>query len=211
VTDWRLAGRYVEACNCEAICPCRSVNGRGGGRAQYQLCQFALAWTVDRGHFGRLEMSGLHSVMAGYWDEDEPGVPWRVRLYVDDRADEPRQRALADVFLGRAGGTPARNYTRAIKEVYGVRPARIEVVHDSGVQRISVGDTVNVLARSPYVSDASVSCGIPGHDRPGAELVHETLKVEDDPLSFEFHGRCGFAATFDYRAEPGARGRDTAR
>jgi hypothetical protein len=46
--------------------------------------------------------------------------------------------------------------------------------------------------------EASVSCGIPGHDHRGGELVHETLKVEDDPLSFEFRGRCGFAAHFDY-------------
>lgn len=200
MTDWRLTGRYVEACNCEAICPCRSVGGRGGSRAHYQLCQFAVAWTVDSGHFGDLDMAGLNVVMAGYWDEDEPGVPWRVRLYVDDRADEPRQAALADVFLGRAGGTPARNYTRAIKELYGVRPAQIEVAHERGRQRIRVGDAVTVAARSPFTSEESVSCGIPGHDQPGEELVHETLKVEDDPLSFEFSGRCGFATRFDYHA-----------
>jgi hypothetical protein len=42
-----------------------------------------------------------------------------------------------------------------------------------------------------------VSCGIPGHEHPGEELVHETLKVDDDPLSFEFRGRFGFAASFD--------------
>jgi hypothetical protein len=198
VTGWRLTGRYVEACNCEAICPCRSVGGRAGGRAQYQLCQFALAWTVETGHFGELDMAGLQVVMAGYWDEDEPGVPWRVRLYVDARADSRRQAALADVFLGGAGGTPARNYTAAIKEVYGVQPARIEVVHERGRQRIRVGEAVTVLARAPFISEASVSCGIPGHDHPGEELVQETLKVEDPPLSFEFRGRCGFAANFDY-------------
>lgn len=200
VTDWRLTGRYVEACNCEAICPCRKTGDRDGSRAQYQLCQFALAWTVDSGHFGDLDMAGLQAVMAGYWDEDEPGVPWRVQLYVDERADEAQRSALADVFLGRAGGTPTRNYTPAIKEVYGVRPVGIEVVHARGSQQIRVGDAVKVLARAPFPSEASVSCGIPGHDRPGEELVHETLKVEDGPLSFEFHGRCGFAATFDYRS-----------
>jgi hypothetical protein len=198
--DWHLTGRYVEACNCEAICPCRSVGGRDGSRAQYQLCQFSVAWTVDSGHFGELDMAGLNVVMAGYWDEEEPGVPWRVRLYVDDRADEPRQAALADVFLGRAGGTPMRNYTRAIKEVYGVRAAHIEVAHERGSQRIRVDDAVAVVARSPFASQESVSCGVPGHDQPGEELVHETLKVEDDPLSFEFSGRCGFATRFDYHA-----------
>jgi hypothetical protein len=201
VRDWRLTGHYLEACNCEAICPCRSVGGRDGGHAQFQLCQFALAWTVDTGHFGELDMAGLQAVMAGYWDEDEPGVPWRVRLYVDARADAPRQAALADVLLGRAGGTPARNYTAAIKEVYGVGPARIEVIHERGRQGIRVDHVVTVVARAPFMSEASVSCGIPGHDHPGEELVHETLAVDDDPLTFEFRGRCGFAASFDYKSE----------
>jgi hypothetical protein len=200
VTDWRLTGRYVEACNCEAICPCRSVGGRDGGRAQYRLCQFALAWTIDSGHFNDLNMAGLLTVMAGYWDEDEPGAPWRVQHSVDERADEQRRAALADVFLGRAGGTPTRNYTPAIKEVYGIRPAHIDVVHKRGRQKIRVDEAITVLASAPFMSDASVSCGIPGHDRPGAELVHQTLKVEDGPLNFEFHGRCGFATTFDYRS-----------
>ena len=198
---WRVTGRYVEACNCEAICPCRSIGGRRRSRAQYQLCQFAIAWTVDQGHFGDIELAGLNAVMAGYWDEDEPGVPWRVRLYVDQRADDAGQTALAEIFLGRAGGTPSRNYTPAIKEVYGVRPAEIAVTHERGRQQILAGDAVLVAARTPFGSDEIVSCGIPGHDRPGEELVHEILKVEDDPLTFEFHGRCGFATTFDYRSD----------
>ena len=198
--DWRLTGRYVEACNCEAICPCRQVGGRNGSRAHYQLCQFALAWTIDSGHFGDLDLAGLQTVMAGYWDEDEAGAPWHVRLYVDARADEPRRAALADIFLGRVGGTPTRNYTPAIREVYGVRPAHIEVAHERGLQRIRVGEEVTVLARATFASNEGVTCGIPGHDQPGEELEHETLKVEDGPLHFEFHGRCGFAAKFDYRA-----------
>jgi hypothetical protein len=200
VIGWRVSGRYVEACNCEAVCPCRSVGGRDGSRAQFQLCQFALAWTIDDGQFGELDLSGLQAVMAGYWDEDEPGAPWRVRLYVDERADEPARTALADLFLGRAGGTPARNYAPAIKEVYGVRAARIEVVHDRGGQEIRVDDAVTVLARAPFPAVEDVTCGIPGHDQPGEEQVQETLKVEDDPLHFEFHGRCGFASRFEYRS-----------
>ena len=200
MTGWRLTGPYLEACNCEAICPCRSIGGRDGVRAQYQLCQFAIAWTVSSGHFGELDMAGLQAVMAGYWDEDEPGLPWRVQLYVDDRAGPEQQAALADVFLGRAGGTPTRNYTPAIKEVFGIREAHIEVIHERGSQQIKVGDAVNVAARAPFPGDATVSCGIPGHDRLGQELVHETLKVADGQLDFEFHGRCGFASTFDYNS-----------
>jgi hypothetical protein len=200
VTGWRLSGRYVEACSCEAICPCRQVGGRSGSRSQFQLCQFALAWTIESGHCDEVDLGGLQAVMAGYWDEDEPGVPWRVRLYVDERGDEAQRAALADIFLGRLGGTPAAQYTPAIKEVYGVSAAGIDVVHDRGRQQIRVGEVVSVIARGPFPSDEAVTCGIPGHDQAGEELLHETMKVHDAPLDFEFHGRCGFASRFDYHA-----------
>jgi hypothetical protein len=198
MTGWRAAGPYVEACSCDAICPCRSVGGRGGTRATYQLCQFAIAWTVREGHFSSLDLSGLAVVMAGYWDEDETGIPWRVVLYVDSRADEAQSNALADVFLGRAGGTPSSNYAGAIREVLGVRRARIDIDHAPGKQAIRVGDAVTVRARAPFPSSETVACGVPGLDRPGVELVHDVMRVADPALDFEFHGRCGFATDFDY-------------
>ncbi|HEY8635222.1 MAG TPA: DUF1326 domain-containing protein [Candidatus Dormibacteraeota bacterium] len=198
ITGWRVSGPYVEACNCEAICPCRIVGGRDGSRAQYQLCQFVLAWTIATGRFEELDLTGFSVVMAGYWDEDEKGTPWRVELYVDGHASKAQAKALADIFLGRVGGTPARNYAGAISEVLGVNQAELEVIHDKGRQEIRVGDAVHVRALAPYPSAEAVSCGIPGHDRGGEELVHQFLRVADPRLLFEFQGRCGFATTFDY-------------
>ena len=198
---WRVSGPYVEACNCEAICPCRSVGGREGGRATYQLCQFVIAWTINEGWFDDLDLSGHSVVMAGYWDEDEKGAPWRVELYLDQSANRAQAKALAEIFLGRAGGTPARNYALAIREVLGVTEAALEVVHVEGRQEIRVGDSIHVRARGVHPSAEAVTCGVPGHDRPGEELVHEVMKVSDPRLQFEFHGRCGFAATFDYAAD----------
>jgi hypothetical protein len=195
---WRVAGPYVEACNCEAICPCRSVGGRQGRRATYQLCQFAIAWTVERGYFASLDLSGLGVVMAGYWDEDETGVPWRVVLFVDARATEDQSAALADIFLGRAGGTPLKNFAAAIRDVLGVRRADIVIDHARGRQKIRAGDAVEVRARQPFPSAETVACGVPGLDRPGEELVHDLMRVTDPSLDFEFHGRCGFATDFDY-------------
>ena len=139
--------------------------------------------------------------MAGYWDEDEKGAPWRVELYLDQQANQTQAKALADIFLGRVGGTPARNYAGAITEVLSVAQAELEVVHDRGRQEIRAGDAVSVRALSTYPSTEAVSCGIPGHDRPGDELVHQLLRVSDPRLQFEFHGRCGFATTFDYTGD----------
>jgi len=58
-TDWRVRGSYFEACNCEAICPCRSVGGRPGGPSSFGECFGGLSWHVLDGHADGLDLSDL--------------------------------------------------------------------------------------------------------------------------------------------------------
>jgi hypothetical protein len=44
---WEIAGTYLEACNCDPICPCRAVNGKAGGRSTYGVCMGALSWQIE--------------------------------------------------------------------------------------------------------------------------------------------------------------------
>ena len=62
VADWHVRGSYFEACNCEAICPCRSVGGRPGGPSSFGECFGALSWHIHDGHADGLDLSGLHAV-----------------------------------------------------------------------------------------------------------------------------------------------------
>ena len=63
------------------------------------------------------------------------------------------------------------------------------------------GDFVTVRATEVVPSELPVSCGIPGHDHPGEELRAEVMRVEDDAMGWEVHGRCGFASDFDYASD----------
>jgi hypothetical protein len=200
--DWRVAGSYFEACNCDAICPCR----RQGGQklttgSTYGVCDFALSWQILDGRAGALGLSGLSVVLAGVYRDDEAGKPWRVSLYVDERADAAQREALSGIFLGRWGGTPARNFARSITDVYAVRPAKIELDHRRTHWFMRAEDFVVVRATEPVPSALAVSCGIPGHDHPGEEVCAELMRVADGPLQFEFTGRCGFASDFEYAAD----------
>jgi hypothetical protein len=200
--EWRVAGSYFEACNCEAICPCR----RQGGQklttgASYGVCDFALSWGIAEGHSGDVDLSGLSVVLAGSYRDDETGKPWRVSLYVDDRANTAQHEALAQIFLGRSAGTALRNFAAAIGEVYAIRPAKIELEHTPRKWFMRASDYVVVRATRPVASDLAVSCGIPGHDHPGEEVVADLMKVDDGPLRWEVAGRCGFATDFDYRSD----------
>ncbi len=98
-----MAGSYFEACNCDAICPCRTVGGRRGGRSTHGICQFALSWLIDKGTADDVSLKDLAVVMAGWYDDDEPSSPWRVSLYIDDRADDAQYESLTAIFLGRGG------------------------------------------------------------------------------------------------------------
>jgi hypothetical protein len=196
---WRVAGSYFEACNCEAICPCRTIGGRPGGRSTEGVCQFVLSWHIVDGHAGEVDLSGLDVVMAGYYDDDEADSPWRVALFVDERSDEHQAEWLRRVFVGEAGGGTMANYAGAIGTVSSVRRARITLDHRSGEWSIDVGPYVDVRASREVDSDEPVACGIPGLDHPGREVVADLMRVDEAPLNWETVGRCGFATDFDYR------------
>jgi hypothetical protein len=200
-TDWRIRGSYFEACNCEAICPCRRVGGRESGRSTFGECYGALSWHVVEGHAGGLALSDLRCVLSiRFLDNVIPSTPWEVVLYVDERADQGQRGALADIILGRAGGTVAQTYGPAIGDVHAIRSARIELEHVAPRKRIDVVGYVVVEAEQEASEFGAVSCGIPGHDHPGIELHGDKLRSLDPALRWEVRGRrnAAFATDFDY-------------
>ena len=202
--DWHVAGSYFEGCNCEAICPCRSVHGRPGGPSTYGVCYGAVSWDVQHGHAGELDLSDRRVVLSiRYFDNVQPSTPWEVVLYVDHRADEAQTQALADIFLGRAGGTVAAQYGPAIGEVHAVRPARITLEHREPRKRIDVVGYLTVEAEGSASIDGDVRCGIPGFDHPGTELYADVVRSTDPALRWEVTGRrkASFATDFDYRSD----------
>src|SRR6266542_837657 len=52
MTNWAISGDYLESCDCEAICPCRRIGGRAGGRSTYGICLGALSWAIEDGQRG---------------------------------------------------------------------------------------------------------------------------------------------------------------
>jgi hypothetical protein len=200
---WELSGTTLESCNCEAICPCRRIGGRPGGRSTTGLCLGALSWVIDQGRAGDVDLSGLGVVMAIRYHDDEPGSPWSFYLYLDDRGDDVQRDALTEIFLGRLGGTPLKQFPWAFKasDLLGVRAVPIEIDHTRGRGWFRAGDRVTVRIREPVPGQELVTCVIPGHHQPGRELYADTLAVDDAPFDFEFSGRCGYESRFAYSSE----------
>jgi len=199
-TAWEIRGSYFESCNCDPICPCRTVDGVSGGRSTHGICTGVLSWLIEEGSAGDTDLAGLTVALAIRYDDDEPGSPWSWILYLDDRASEEQQDALEGIFSGRLGGDALTHFPWAWKasELLAVHRVAIEVDHTRRRQWLRIRDHVTVRIRDRYLGKEAVTCVIPGHDRSGEELVADELLVNDAPLAFFYSGTCGYGATFAY-------------
>jgi len=200
---WHISGTYLEACNCEAICPCRRIGGRQGGRSTYGVCLGSLSWQIEEGDAGGIELAGMRAVLANRYDDDEEDSPWSYVLYVDERADERQREVLEAIFTGQLGGTPELQFPWVWKPsmLLAVRHVAIDIDHTPGRGWFRAGGQVSVRVREPVQRQEPVTCVIPGYDRSGREVVADLLSVEDGPLEFEITLKCGYEATFDYSSE----------
>jgi hypothetical protein len=198
--SWRIRGTYFESCNCDAICPCRRIDGVAGGRSTHGVCMGVLSWLIESGEADGVDVSGVPVALACRYDDDEPGSPWNWVLYLDAAASAEQRDALEGIFTGRLGGDSERHFPWAWKEsnLLAVRPVSIEVDHTRRRQLLRVRDHVSVRIRDRYAGEQTVSCVIPGHDRAGEELIADELVVTDEELAFEYRGVCGYGSTFDY-------------
>jgi hypothetical protein len=167
------------------------------------VCLGSLSWQIEAGYAGDVHLAGMRAVLANRYDDDEPGSPWSIVLYVDERGDERQREALEAIFLGRLRGTPERQFPWVWKNsnLIAVRPVAIEIDHTPGRGWFRAGSQVSVRVRKPVPRQETVTCVIPGHDRSGREVVADELFVDDDPLEFEVFGMCGYEATFEYSSD----------
>lgn len=133
---YRLEGRMLEACSCEAICPCWVGQDPDGGR-----CRGTIAWHFDKGEIDGLDVSGL-TVAVGV---DIPGNAlqgnWRAVIFVDDKASSEQEQALLEVYTGKKGG-PVADLVQLVGEVVGVERAPITFQIEKGNGRMEIGSSV---------------------------------------------------------------------
>jgi hypothetical protein len=198
--SWRIRGSYFESCNCDPICPCRTIDGVPGDRSTHGICMGVLSWLIEEGTADGTDLSGLPVALAVRYSDDEPGSPWTWILYLDASATDEQRAALEGIFTGRLGGDVESHFPWVWKasELVAVRPVEIDIDHTRRRQRLRICDRVSVRIRDRYGGPETVTCVIPGHERAGEELVADELLAEDGPLAFTYRGVCGYGSTFDY-------------
>src|SRR5258708_22357792 len=102
---WRMDGKYVESCSCDAVCPC--TWSAFTAKATLDRCRALLAYHVDSGEINGVDVSDL--TFALFLDTPPVMIEgnWRVGVYLDDAASDSQAEQLGAVLSGQLRGPPA--------------------------------------------------------------------------------------------------------
>lgn len=138
--SWQLQGSYMESCNCEAICPCTVLSPPTQGH-----CTALVAWQIDRGREGEVALDGLNVALLVHAPGRMHEGGWRAAIYLDERASAPQRASLLKIFGGKAGGPPA-GVAALIREIVGVKDARIAFRREGRNTRVQIPGVVDAEA-----------------------------------------------------------------
>ena len=115
--SWRIRGTYFESCNCDAICPCRRIDGVPGGRSTHGECMGVLSWLIEDGAVDDVDLAGPARRDGDPLQRRRARArPWTWVLYLDRRATSEQRAALEAIFTGRLGGDATAHFPWAWKD-----------------------------------------------------------------------------------------------
>lgn len=197
MSSWNVSGTYVEACNCEAVCPCIFFSPPTDGS-----CTVMIGWQIDQGSFDGTALDGLRAALLAQSPGHMKDGNWKVALYVDERADEAQNQALMGIFSGQAGGHIA-NLGPLIGEVLGARPAAISIDAANGNFSLAV-DGLGSAEAQMIEGQGGGAVTVAGHPlaiSPGeTAIVARTsrLELDDYGISLNLRGKTAMSAPFNY-------------
>jgi hypothetical protein len=178
---WRLTGEYFENCNCDIVCPCE-ISTKGGlqARPTQGYCDVFLAFHIEDGRFGDVDLAGLNVVLALHTPGPMAEGNWTAAAYLDERASTEQQQALGAIFGGAAGGQPGA-IAPLITDLRD--PKVVSIIYESeGKQR---------RVRIPGILESTVEA-VPGGGNPDEPIV----KLNAHPLFPELVQAYGVRTTY---------------
>ena len=195
---WQLKGTYFETCNCTIACPCVFLSGPSEGE-----CQVLIAWHVDQGKDGEVDLADLNVAMAIHSPGHMMQTKWRAALYLDQRANDAQRQALTRIFGGHAGGHP-EVLASFVGDVLGVASVRIDYQAAGRKRSLSIPDIASAeieAIEGQGGGDVTISghplCVAPGE--PAVVAKSQRLDYTDHHMTWSISDRNGFYSPFAYQ------------
>jgi len=198
-TQWKVAGTYFEACNCEAACPCVFTSPPTDGE-----CNALVGWHIDQGSFANPRLDGLNVALFAHAPGHMLQTKWKVALYVDEKADASQQDALTKIFSGAAGGHLAA-LGPLVGEVLGVRSAAIDYRANGKHRSLTIPHLaeMEIEALAGQNGEEVTLSKVPFTvvpDYPAVGCHSKRLSFHDHGFDLEISKKNGFYSPFNYQA-----------
>ena len=135
------SGQFMEACNCDYLCPCIYTNSQG--EVTHDHCTALQVYRIDQGRHGDVALDGLHFVLVIRSGKVMADGNWIFAAIVDGRADEAQRAALTAIVSGEAGGPPAVIREALVSDFRGVAYQPISFRIDGLSRSTSVADMLS--------------------------------------------------------------------
>jgi hypothetical protein len=203
VSAWRIAGTYLEACNCEPGCGCNFV---GAPNSPEGNCEALLGHAVGEGSANGVDLGGAKVIWALWWPGAIHEGNGHGHAFVDCDSEEQFE-ALSRIWRGEEGYALFEIFNSTFEEPSVVERRTIDMTVDGRSSRYSVdgiAEAVLTPLRSP-VGDEENDVRIVKPDgfiwKDGAIGISERLRVELPEMSYDVSGRHTVFAEFEYANE----------
>jgi hypothetical protein len=189
-TDYRITGEYFETCTCDPACPCIFKSDPTRGH-----CNVALAWHIESGRYGEVELNGLNVVVMAASTGNMSAAPWRGAMYLDERATTEQQQALQAIYSGLFGAM--------FSEMTGPKAVAIAFAREGDTYSVRIPDVLAAAIeplRGPKGNATKIAhmpLGVVDPVSTGRSLHHRYKDADLGEWDYPA-GRNGFFAPFEY-------------
>jgi hypothetical protein len=200
MANWKLAGTYIEFCNCEAGCGC---NFKGSPNSPEGNCEALISHRIENGSFDGVDLTGAKVTWALWWPGAIHDGGGKGHAYVDCESEE-QYDALARIWRGDEGYSLFEIFNSTLDEPSAVDRATIDLKVDGKTSAVSidgVADAVMTPLRNPVSGEENnvrivKEGGFIWAD--GEIATSERLRVTAPEISFDVEGRHSVFAQFEY-------------
>jgi hypothetical protein len=197
--SYRLVGRFLEACDCYAICPCWIDEPPDEGK-----CSGVYAWDINDGRINGRDVSGLRVASISFHQGNRRGSRQRVVLVVDKRADDHQREALVAAFSGQLGG-PLGELGAMLGTLAGQRSSRIRIDWDEARPSVAIGKSVAATVepkmgpsgRVTSLTDSAMSSTLGPQALVGVS-TELRLNLGEEGMDIDVRGRSANLGWFSY-------------
>jgi hypothetical protein len=199
VAEWRIAGTYIEFCNCDPGCGC---NFRGLPSSPEGNCQAVISHVIDQGKYDGVDLGGAKVSWALWWPGAIHEKGGRGYAYVD--AGDDQYEALSRIWRGEEGYDLFEIFNSTLDETTAVDRATLDITVDGTRSRVEIdGVTENQMTplTNPVTGDENEVRIVKkeGFIWSDGEIAQsEKFKVDLPEMNWDLSERHTVFSAFDY-------------